>query len=214
LGGEGALEIGIDQLIGVDMGRVGWQEVQLDLVGSPRDPVDDLLRAVSGVPVNDQVDLLLELAQQPVEEGDEDLGVERLVQDGEVQLAPGRNGRHRTEPEAVSVRATVGVWPLRPQVRPASWSERTPDLIPEQDACPLGTSPLTQGRVGLLDPLSHRPGSASIARLSGRWKLKPMRRRNLPMPCSVKDTPNSCSARTQTFRRVHSFPPRSRMSGS
>ncbi len=60
--GESALQIGVDEFIGAQVRRVSRQEMQLDPVGAGRDSVPHVLGAVCGVPVDHQVDLLIELA--------------------------------------------------------------------------------------------------------------------------------------------------------
>lgn len=54
--GQTPLEVGVDQLVGVQLGRVGGQEVQLDPVRMVGEPVADLAGAVGGVSVQDEVD--------------------------------------------------------------------------------------------------------------------------------------------------------------
>ena len=55
--GQAVLEVGVEVLVGVQLGRVRRQEVQFDLVGVGGEPVMDLPGAVGGVSVDDEVDL-------------------------------------------------------------------------------------------------------------------------------------------------------------
>src|SRR5436190_97342 len=56
--GRVGLDVVVEELGGVEHGAVAGQELQLDLLVMSLDPKPDLLRAVEGVAVEDQDDLL------------------------------------------------------------------------------------------------------------------------------------------------------------
>lgn len=112
LPGQAVLEVGVDQLVRVQLGRVRGQEVQLGVVGVGGEPVADLLGAVGGVPVDHEMDLAVEVAGEPVQEAAQRLGGGALGEDHEVSIfsvatdrvmsvvvGSGQNGRGSTAVE-------------------------------------------------------------------------------------------------------------------
>lgn len=73
--GEGAFEVGVDQFVWVEVRGVGGQVVQFDLLGVFGYPGADSLGAVDGVAVENELDLLVVLTQQPGQELEERPGV-------------------------------------------------------------------------------------------------------------------------------------------
>ena len=78
-------QIRVEQLVGVQLGRVAGQQVQFDAVGVVGQPSLDRLAAVDRVPVGDHMNLPSGLPGQPVQEAGEDRGGEAAGEHGEPQ---------------------------------------------------------------------------------------------------------------------------------
>ena len=74
--GQAALDVLVEELVGVMLGRVGRQEDQLDPVAVRGHPGLDRLGVMHPEMVDDQEDLALGTLDQALEEGEEEVGVE------------------------------------------------------------------------------------------------------------------------------------------
>ena len=87
VGVDGALQVAVEVLVGIELGRVGWQEEDLDLRGIRREPAAHLGRLVNTEVVEDQEDLALGIARQPTHEDDERRRFQGALVDHEPHLA-------------------------------------------------------------------------------------------------------------------------------
>jgi hypothetical protein len=93
-------DVGVEEFHGVQLGCVAGQEVHLDLVNVFGEPVAYGDPPVDRVPVHDQVDLPVEVANEAVEPVQEHRPGERPGETGEVQLALVADRGHPVDPEA------------------------------------------------------------------------------------------------------------------
>ena len=79
--GDGLLEVGVGHFVGIEFGAVARQVEDFDGIGMPGQPGFDWLGVVNPEVVEDQVDLLVRVFDQPGQKVDEDVGVQRAVKD-------------------------------------------------------------------------------------------------------------------------------------
>lgn len=151
--GQVSLDIGVDQLVEVEVRGVQRQEMQLDPVGPGLDPLPHPLGAVDRVAVEDPMGLAFEGVDDPPEEVDEHLGGERLAEHGEVHLAFAADGAHRIDAEPVPARRRQRCLSFAVPGAAREVVGAEPDLVEVHDPGALGGRPLDQFGPGPLDPL-------------------------------------------------------------
>jgi len=130
--------------------------VQLDLVLVVGEPGPDGFRAVGRVPVDNQVDLVVKVSDEPGEEVAHDLRVERLGEDHEVHPAAGADRGHRVYGEPVPGAADDRRPGLRTPGATGDLVRADADLVGEEDFTVLCLRPGPDGRPGLLVPEADR----------------------------------------------------------
>src|SRR5437763_16375174 len=81
VGVDGALEIPVEVLVGIELGRVWREEENLDRGRARGKPLPHLRRLVHVEVVEDQEDLLLSVADQPAQEDDESRRTQSSLED-------------------------------------------------------------------------------------------------------------------------------------
>jgi hypothetical protein len=168
LSGQAVLEVGVDQLVGVQLRRVRRKEVQLDVVGVGGEPVATFQEQWAACPSTTRWTLWSKWPARRFRKRHITSAVKLSVKTmkcirPQVLIADITFTENR-----FPLRPTTGVFPFSPQVRPVTRSERTPTWSAKRISPP---SFFAFARICGQVSSCQRPtacGSCSTALLSGR----------------------------------------------
>src|SRR6516162_3526147 len=197
------LQVSPDVLRRVELGSVGWQELQLNRSFETLDVIAHHLAAMRGQPIPDHEYFAADLPTQGVEELDDLRSLNRSREQSEVEAIEGDTGHRR---ELVPIEVILqhrGFTPRRPTPHPGR-SLAQSRLVDEDYDSALFSGVFFSAGQRTRFQRRIAPSSRSSARFVGRWLLKPRPIKIRHTWLSLYRRPNFSSISWPTRRSVHS----------
>jgi hypothetical protein len=150
------LEIGVEQLVRVQFRRVTGQIEDLDLAGVRRELLPYRLGVMHPQVIEDQEDLLLLSARQPIEKANQNPGVQGAGEDPPTHLPFVGHGGNHTQALAAGVGAHRRSPPLGGMAAAAPIVRAQAGLVAPLNLGILGFGALGNRRIGFVEPLRDR----------------------------------------------------------